>query len=574
MISSTTSFRLVMALFGALGGLSAWALIFKLPELTDNTRLILFLSVATGSGFFCLGVLSGPVRPLRVILPAILLGGGLGALIFWASYRHSDVGDFLSLVYPIAACAVTLLIAVPFIGAACLGRWRDYPTLFELTWTAFVRVLVALVFTGLFWSLAFLSNALLEIVKITIIEDLLDYEPVPFLLTGVVFGLALAVVHELRAYISPFLVLRLFRLLVPVVLVVVAIFVVAVPFNGLSGLINGLSPTVTLLSFALAAVVFITTSIDQNDAEAIAVPWLRASVQTLACFVPVLAGLAIYAVWQRIHQYGLTPERIWAMTVAIVTFVYGLAYVVAILRGSGWMARMRRANIVIALTVLAIGLLWLTPLMTPEAWSARSQLKRIATLETPDRSALYNLAQVWGKPGQAALAEVEKIKPDWADLIAEAQKARNLYSFAGAYTEGEEVHVRQTIFDALHVIPKGALAGPDALKNMNGSKLKLLEKKCLRTLNDMPGCILLITGPQQDMALFFEQTSGNRVSVETYEWDGEVLGKETHFKVVGATGTFSLPVSVLEDVMNGNATWGPVARPGLSVGDVVFFPDN
>ena len=84
---------------------------------------------------------------------------------------------------------------------------RHYPALFLESWGVVVRYGAAWVFTGLFWLVIFLSDQLLQIVGVTVIEWILDFEPAPFLLTGLSFGVAIAVVDELSDYVSPNLVL-------------------------------------------------------------------------------------------------------------------------------------------------------------------------------------------------------------------------------------------------------------------------------------------------------------------------------------------------------------------------------
>ena len=64
--------------------------------------------------------------------------------------------------------------------------------------------------------------------------------------------LALAVVTELSDYVSPFLILRLLRLMLPPVLLVLAVFLLALPLRGLSGLFGGLSAAATLLAMVAA----------------------------------------------------------------------------------------------------------------------------------------------------------------------------------------------------------------------------------------------------------------------------------------------------------------------------------
>ena len=84
---------------------------------------------------------------------------------------------------------------------------------------------------------------MLGIVGIDVIGRLLEHEAVILTLTGAVFGLGMAVIHDLADLLSPYVVLRMFRLFLPVVLAVMAVFLVALPFRGLDGLVSGLSPS-------------------------------------------------------------------------------------------------------------------------------------------------------------------------------------------------------------------------------------------------------------------------------------------------------------------------------------------
>ncbi len=108
---------------------------------------------------------------------------------------------------------------MPFLIAALgpVGNWRDYPELFNQSWNIVVRYVAAWLFMGLFWAVLLLSNELFGIIGLEILDDLLDIAPVPYVLSGLVLGLALAVVNELSEYVSPYLILRLLRLLLPLV---------------------------------------------------------------------------------------------------------------------------------------------------------------------------------------------------------------------------------------------------------------------------------------------------------------------------------------------------------------------
>ena len=430
-------------------------------------------------------------------------------------------------------------------------------------------MLAALVFTAIVWSVVWLSDALLKIVGIDLITRLLQTDWVPFVLSGAVFGLALAVVHEMRALISPDLLLRLLRLLAPVLLAVTAVFLAALPFRGLSGLVGTLSPAATLLAVALAAVVLVTVSVDRDDAEAVAGAGMRRVVRLLAALTPVLALLALYAIWLRIDQHGLTPRRIWALTVGVVTLIYGLAYTLCAVR-SDWMSGLRRANVGIAMLVLLVCLGWLTPLFSPEAISARSQLRLLAIAETPDRSALYALAHDWGRPGRAALARLETEQPALAPLIAEARQASSRWLFESGVVTAE---AGGDLWSQIRVVPADALAGPEVLRDLPDYLQRELAQACAEGTPVRPGCLLLAP-PGASGVLLFTLIGNERAQVRAMRWVDGALSEGPLPMVPGQGEAYDLDAAVVEEIAAGRYVWGPVPLDGLTVGDVAIIPDN
>ena len=401
-MNSVMQQRLTMSLIGAAAGAS----LFALSEILDGdllgARVTLALAVATSAFFFGLLAMAGPLRTGRAALLAAGVAGGTAVLLSWAGLRFDPVFGLGSSPVPFAATFVLATLPLPFLIAGAGPGWRDYPGLFAQAWGIFVRYSVALLFVGVVWGVILLSDALFGVVGLTVIADLLDVGIMPWLITGTVLGLALAVVQELAEVVSPYLVLRLLRLLVPVVLVVLVVFIAALPLHGLSGLFGGLSVAATLLAMTGAAVTLITSAVDQDDQAATAPDLMRRATQGLALLLPVPAVLAVFAIWQRVAQHGWTPDRLSAATVAVLALGYGAFYALAVLRGTGWMARIRAANTTLALATIGFAALWLTPLLNPEAISARSLVARVADGRTdPGAADLYALT-FWGKAGDAA----------------------------------------------------------------------------------------------------------------------------------------------------------------------------
>ena len=119
--------RLVLAITGAVSGLALYLLVDLLPDMVDNTRLLLLL-ISGGVGFFSvLLALLGPA-PLRSAVPAAVALSVPAALLFtWASLRFAEVDDFLDGGHAIVALSVLLGVATPFAAARLEHQsgWKD-----------------------------------------------------------------------------------------------------------------------------------------------------------------------------------------------------------------------------------------------------------------------------------------------------------------------------------------------------------------------------------------------------------------------------------------------------------------
>ncbi len=505
--------RLLMLLVGALAGACLWYLLDQVPDIIGKGRLLLFL-VAFAGGFFA--VLLGVLGPLR-LAPAVALAGGLAGLgaglLTWASARFDDIGNFLQSGHVVLAWLLILTIPVPFALAARTGRgWRDYPALFHGAWRLVVRYLVAWLFVGVVWGVVILSDQVLRVVGIGVIGDLLERDPVPWVLSGAALGLGLAVVHELGGWVSPQVVVRLLRLLLPVVLLVAVVFVVAAPVRGLSRLFGGVSAAAMLMALAGLAVTLITAVVDADEAEAARAPLLRGAARLLAVLVVVLGALAAWAVWLRVAQYGWTPRRLTAAVAAGVVLAYGVGYAQAALR-PGWRARIRRVNIWLALGLVAVAALWLTPVLDAERIAARSQLARFeAGLTEADQLDLWALGHEWGRAGQAALARLSDPDHPRADELAPA--LARLEQVDSRWQWRQQVQAagsaRAALRALLPVRPQGAHLPEDAFEG--AFEIEDWRAACTRrTPAGNPGCVAIVgdflaAAPGDEVAVVFLDT--------------------------------------------------------------------
>ena len=519
--------RAILTVAGALAGLSAWLIAEQLPMMIDNIRGLMVLGVFAGLLFAVFMVATGPLRPMAALIAALAVAVPSTLLFLLASFRYRDPGTYLEAGLPIVALLFGAGIGVPFVITALArrGNWSDYATLFTEAWYIFTRTTAAMVFMGLVWAVILLSDQMMQLVGLNFVEDILEIDAVPAVITGAALGIALAVVHELSAYVTPYLILRLLRLLLPLVLAVSTVFVVAMPFRGLSELnsfFGSLSAGFVLMSMAFGGLTLVTVAIDQRDEDAVSPGWMQWATKALAVLSPVLAGLAVWSVSLRVGQYGWTPHRLAAMTAAVVLLGYGLGYVVAVVRGNDWMHRIRRANVWMALVTLVIAALWLTPLFNAERISVASQMARLESGKVSVESFdLWSVGREWGRAGEAAVERLKAMNlPEQEKLterISRMEKALYRYEFESTepVTPLEPVDVA-ALLARIPVLPAGSQLPQQiaAVEDM----LRRVENACARqTLSGLAACVVVqadfLTAKSGDewIALFDEYGGGASV---------------------------------------------------------------
>lgn len=492
--------RVTLALVGAAAGVALYVLLVELPDRTDNTRLVLALASLVGGFFAALLPAIGPLTLARAVMAAGLIAVVSSGLLTWASFRFDDAEDFLSVGHALAAYSLLVALPLPFLIAALRPGegWRDFPALFTHAWEIVVRYVVAWTFTGIVWGVIMLSDQVLQLVGIDLIERLIDIDGVPWALTGIALGLSLAVSFELRGLIRPDLVLRLLRLLLPVVLVVSAVFLIAAPINGLSRLFGGISAAATLMAMAIAAATLITVTLDRSDAAAARAGVLVWSARITALILPVLGALAGWAVMVRVGQYGWTPARLAAAVAAAVTLAYGLAYAGAVLRGAHWQQHIRQANIWLALMLIATAALWLSPVLNAERISVKAQIARYESGRiAAEELDLWTLGHDWGRAGTMALDRLRgEADEALARRFAMLDAARSRYDYL-ASVAGEAIPEQAAdLMKLLAVRPEGATLPDDLFDGDDPSRRFLLETLtagCKQTTpGGAPGCVAVV----------------------------------------------------------------------------------
>ena len=490
--------RVFHVVLGLAGGFAGWLLAEVLVDRLEP-RTVLALAVLAVVGLGGALAMLAEIGPVKALAAAAALAPPAAALAWWGAGRFATVEAFFETGFMLVALVVVATFPVPFLMARAAGGrwgWLDYAALFSLSWILVVRIASATAFAGVVWVVLLLSSVLLDLVGVTYLGEALRQPMVIWLLTAGALGLGLAVVAELADLLSPYLLLRLLRLLVPVVLAVVAVFVAVLPMRGLSELFGNISAAGVLMAAAAGSVALISISVDQGEDDAVTGWLMTESARMLAVLVPILGGLAVWAVVLRVGQYGWTPGRVAAATGAGISLAYGVFYALAVLSGERWMERIRRANLAMALALIAIAVAWLTPMFNAEAIAARSQLARVAagTISAEDLP-LWELAHDWGKPGQAALADVRAgaVAPGQDALAARLallDASANRWQFEQSLQAPDATLARA---GEVPVLPTG-VPMPDGLWQVleRGDREAVLDGCARTTPGGHAGCLLVL----------------------------------------------------------------------------------
>ena len=489
-------------------GLLCWWLFTLLNQAEDKATWAIFLVAAGTLGFAALSLL-----PRLPLLRALSAAGGLallsGVLVLIGMGGYAEVEQFLQAPQMWVGMALLPVIAVPFLAAGLSqpGGWRDYRLLFAHSWDIVCAWAAAFVFSGIAWVVLIASSELLGFVGIDIVRDVLTHAPVTVMVTGCLLGLGLAVSSELGSYVSPVLLLRLLRLLTPVLFVVMVVFIVALPFRGTIGL----SLAALCVCAVFGASTLISAVIAEDDENASPSPLLRAASRGLGLVMPLFAGVAVWAVWLRIDQHGLTPQRVCALTAVLMAAGYAICYFWAVLRRQAWMARVRQANIVMALAMALLAVLWLARLLSPEALSVWSQVSRFeAGLLPPEQVPLSEMQSSWGKPGQRAL---ERLTGAGGPLEGRLDQALNQEE-----DDRSEEKMRQLLVTLLPSLPADHALREDLAGNYPGWDVEQVLRSCrVLTPAGHPSCLVVFARLDPalpgELAIVFANESVEGISV-------------------------------------------------------------
>lgn len=352
----------------------------------------------------------------RYVEPAIF-AGAVGLVMAGIAWRATSAGDrYSDEQFWVAAGVVSVGLALPLFQAGFHRRRFAvaYAEVHGEAWSDAICAAGALAFTGVSWALLAILDQLFQLVGIELIGDLMNDGWFGWAFSGAAFGAGLGTLRnqaKILGTLQTVAMLVLSILAVPLALGLL-VFVVALVATGGNALWNATdSATPVLLACAVGALGLGNAILRDADAEMSGNRVLRYAALVLCLAILPLTVFAAISMGARIAQHGLSPERLWGLVAVAVAVAFGLAYLVAVVRGrkGSWREQVRRANLHLAAAVCVVAFVLALPILDFGAVSARNQLARLETgAVAPDSFDYSALRWDFGDAGRKALATLAK----------------------------------------------------------------------------------------------------------------------------------------------------------------------
>jgi hypothetical protein len=348
------------------------------------------------------------------------------------------------------AQAALLMVALAWVQVGLLHRRLravPYASLFHQAWNNSMVLGFAALFVAVCWGILGLWAVLFMLVKVRFFADTFTQPLFACLVTGVMLGAGMVMARgqprSMRVVLQ--LALAFFKLLLPMLALVVVLFVLFLPFTGVQPLWETGHAAFLLMGVQLYLMLLVNAVYQDGSAQQAPYPALASALVGAALLVmPLLAGLTVWAVALRVQQYGWTAQRVWAAAAAGVLLLYAVGYAVAALRSrhGPWLGDVRRINPLMSWVVMALLVLLHTPVLDPYRMGAHSQYARLVQGQAPfARAELEELRFGHGRHGLAAMQRLQALpqfaQPEQQALIQQVQEASGRHAVRGSAPPAE-----------------------------------------------------------------------------------------------------------------------------------------
>jgi hypothetical protein len=411
-----------MAALGAAQGLALWLIYERWPDAGAPAHLVGAIWAVVAGGLVLHFARSGDALS-RLFAVASGVGLAFGAVAVWVAYQLPGAdaqanGDQSRVWTWSLASTLALFVLAPFLQIyQATGRLRfRYTDLYRWSWRNFFVFALGAALTTVFWLVLLLWGELFGLLGIEVFREFFKDPLFAYPATGAAFAYGLSVARERDHAIDALIGITqsLFRAMLLLVSLVSLAFLASLPLNSLGPLFATSSAAALLIGWLAVHILLFNAVYLDGASPPPYRPWLRWLFATGALTLPVIGGVACYAVALRVAQYGLTPDRCWAALCAAILSGYGAGYALAVLRrGVPWLPWIRSVNVVMSLVVIAAAFALHTPLADPLRASLRNQLARLEDGRTSWEKFDFEVLRFQlGQRGLAALHRLREQAPN------------------------------------------------------------------------------------------------------------------------------------------------------------------
>ncbi len=329
----------------------------------------------------------------------------------WGLYRNTGTMPVLSgllTMFSIAGFFIAhTLVLAGGLDQRCIA---SYPTHFETAWKLGIQLLFSAIFVGVLWLVLWMGAQLFLLIKLNFLKELIGHAWFVIPVTCFAFSCAIHITDVRPAIVRGIrtLLLVLLSWLLPVTALLVAAFLLSLPFAGIEKLWATRRAASVLLGTAAVLVLLINAAFQNGQVGQGVARVIKLSTRLAALLLPLVVGIAIYALAVRVIEYGWTADRIIACACLGVATCYALGYAWAARQNSNCLSQ-------IAFVMLAVLFALFSPLADPARLAVANQMARFEAGKTSlDKFDFAYLRFDGARYGRAALEQL-KVRTSGAD---------------------------------------------------------------------------------------------------------------------------------------------------------------
>ncbi|EKS6401394.1 DUF4153 domain-containing protein [Enterobacter hormaechei] len=408
------STRVAVVLAGALQGVICYVITWYIEyaKLPSDTLWLMCVVPATVVMTTTLSLAMTSFRKPFLWLSLGMIGAAVAGMGGWLKWSVAGLDNWDTrnavLLFGFHLLLMTLLL-LPWLQrrletAPTDAFYRDFN---DKNWHNALTFLLVFVSNGLFWLVLFLWAELFKLIGISFFDRL-------FFNSDWFISVAIGVVSASAAVLARMqvrLILALQNLLtliatglLPLMAALALLFIGILPFVGLEAVSARISAAGLLTTLALLLLLLVTVVWHPQRQKLPYFSPLRGMIHLAVIIAPAYPVLAGWALWLRIAQYGLSPERLYGVLITIVALVWTVGFCLSVLFYRRDPQRLQ-AHITPATGLLALIFLVLvyTPVLDPWRISVESHMARYQDGRiNADQVSLYMLSNT-GRKGREAM---------------------------------------------------------------------------------------------------------------------------------------------------------------------------